>query len=191
MIQCSRCDTENSDVQAYCERCGNVLPQSAHATTFQRDYAGSPTGEYSGLTRLFSYQNQNQKIFPSRPRITLLRILRAIFYFILAVPITAIGLFGTLESYTHSQRMTGFALFITIGLIAASVVLFYHVRRRVQRLGWVHLIWWILGTTVGLFMAAILDATFFPDWSNGGSGSHIFGVILLLYGVILACVALW
>jgi hypothetical protein len=40
-------------------------------------------------------------------------------------------------------------------------------------------------------MATLLDMAFFPDSSNEPAAIFFFGWIILLYGLVLAVIALW
>jgi hypothetical protein len=76
------------------------------------------------------------------------------------------------------------------GSIVAGVVLFLLMRRRITKLRWGQFILWIFGATVALVMAWILEYAFIPHFS-GPFGSFIFWCIFILYGLVLAAIALW
>jgi len=135
-----------------------------------------------------NYQfNPYEKISEYRPGI-LLRIVKGIFYF-LATLITAFGCFGEFESYGK----TGLGLFFFFGIIIAGVVFFIYMRHRITKLRWGRYILWIVGATVGFFMASLLEYAFFPNFSDPHVpiASFIFGSIFMLYGLVLATTALW
>lgn len=134
--------------------------------------------------------NPYEKISEHRSRISIFRIIRGIFYFI-AVFIAAFGLFGTFDSFGNSLPMAGLGLFFMFGLIVAGVVLFFRMRHRITKLRWAQFIWWILGATAAMFMASILEYAFIPNFSNVPLGSFILGCIIMLYGLVLAAIALW
>ncbi len=144
-----------------------------------------PPMEYGG----YQY-HPDEKILEHRSGISIFRIIRGIFYFI-AVFTAAFGLFGSFNSFGHSSLLVGLGLFFMFGLIVAGIVLFLRMRRRITKLRLAQFIWWILGATVGMFMAAILESAFIPNFSNVPVGSFIFGCIFLLYGLVLAAIALW
>src|SRR5579863_9420912 len=87
MMQCPRCDFENTDRHTYCDRCGTLLQGFAPYSP-EMEHNISPSSEYGLQSQAFS----NEKLY-SRPRITVLRVIRGILYFI-ATPIAALGLIG-------------------------------------------------------------------------------------------------
>ncbi len=193
MVQCPRCDTLNPDTNRYCDQCGSSLVASNFTSlsaqseyTSQNDYPSSPEYGYSTASQMLFYQ----KISPPKPKITVIWIARAILYFI-AMFFAGAGLFGSFTSISSSHTMVGLGLFFWLGLLVAAVVLFLRVRYRIQHLRFWQLVGWICGTTVGAFMATILDSAFFPDFSKNLAGSFLFGCIVLLYGLIIAGAALW
>lgn len=198
MLQCPRCDTPNPVTNRYCDRCGDSLfPSNAtHHTEapFQSEY--TPHLDYPGFTEpefennMASQSLLYQKLIPPRPKLTLFWIVRAILYFI-AIFIAAFGLFAAFTSISNNNTIAGLGLFFFFGLMVAGVVFFIRVRHRVQHLRLRPLVGWICGATVGTFMAAILENAFFSDFSKDPVGSFIFGCVVLLYGLIIAGVALW
>jgi hypothetical protein len=190
-MHCPRCDFENDNAVIYCAQCGAYLQTSTPSTQSQVDFTiPSPSPmEYSTPPSVF-YRMQsetfsNQKIFPSRPRITVFRVIRSILYFI-ATFIAAFGLIGTLNAlYGTGDRAEGLAIFFALGLLVAGVVIFLSMRHRVPQLRLAHFIWGILGETVGMVMAFILAFALAanPDLS--------FGFIILLYGFVVAATSLW
>ena len=145
------------------------------------EYITPPSVSYGMQPETFS----NQKIFPSRPSITVFRVIRSILYFI-ATFIAAFGLIGTFNAlYGTGNRAEGLAIFFGLGLLVTGVVIFLSMRHRVPQLRLAHFIWGILGETVGMVMAFILAYALAanPDLS--------FSFITLLYGFVLAATSLW
>jgi hypothetical protein len=197
MVQCPRCDASNPSTNNYCDRCGSSLLAPSYMSPFtlqqpeyifQNDYPPPPQSEYAVDTA--SQMLFYQKISPSQPKITVFWIVRAILYFI-AIFVAALGLFGAFTSISKNNTMTYLGLFFFFGLMVAGVVFFIRIKHRIQRLRFWPLIGWICGATVGAFMAAILEAAFFTDFSKNPVGSFIFGCVVLLYGLIIAGAALW
>jgi hypothetical protein len=181
-MQCPRCDFENTDRNTYCDRCGTLLRSFAPYSP-EMEHNISPSSEYGLQSQAFS----NDKLY-SRPRITVLRVIRGILYFI-AAPIAAFGLIGTFNAiFGTSNRFEGLAIFFGLGLLVGSVVIFLRMRYRAPRLRWSQFIWSILGATVGLVMAFILV---FALAEKGKLLDLFFGCIVLLYGFILAVISLW
>ena len=182
MMQCPRCDFENSDRNTYCERCGTLLHSFTPYSTGV-EYNISPSSEYGWQSQAFV----NDKL-SSHPRITVLRIIRWILYFI-AAPIAAFGLIGIFNALFGTSRLyEGLAIFFGLGLLVGSVVIFLRMRYRFSRLRLSQFIWSILGATVGMVMAFILA---YSVAAEGKLLDFFFGCIVLLYGFTLAVIALW
>jgi hypothetical protein len=192
MVRCNRCDTENRDTNTYCEQCGSFLGNYRPDTPPRMEY--TPVLEYSSASYSgndFSSQPFNfQKVSDIHQRITAFRVIRVILYFIAAL-ISAFGLIVSFVAFGSSVRVGALAFFFGFGLLVSSVVIFMRTRHRIQRLKWSQCIWWLLGATVGLIMAILLYFVFFPDASHEPEAIFFFGWIILLYGLVLAGVALW
>ncbi len=190
-MRCPRCDFENADAGTYCEHCGTYLQTSTPYTQPQVDFTistPSPMGYSAPPSKSFGMQSEifsNQSIFPSRPRITIFRVIRSILYFIATV-IAAFGLIGELNGlYGTGFRAEGLAIFFALGLLVAGVVIFLLMRHRVPQLRLAHFIWGILGVTVGMVMALVLA------FALGANPNLSIGFIFLLYGFVLAATSLW
>jgi serine/threonine protein kinase len=124
-------------------------------------------------------------------QITVLRVFRAIFYFVIAVPVTILSFFGTFNVVTGKTPLgVGLGLLLSIGLLVGSIVLFRRLQDRVQRFTWRQLMTWIVGATVGCFLLLLLLTALVPD-TKGIVWSLFFGILLLLYGLALAGGMLW
>lgn len=188
---CPRCGFENDNAVTYCEHCGTYLQTSTPYTQPQAgftipppppmEYSTTPSISDGMQSEIFS----NQKILPSRPRITVFRVIRSILYFI-ATFIAAFGLIGTFNGlYGTGDRAEGLAIFFALGLLVAGVVIFLSMRHRVPQLRLAHFIWGILGATVGMVMALVLA------FALGANPDLSIGFIFLLYGFVLAATSLW
>lgn len=183
-MQCPRCDSKNTDDKTYCDQCGTLLRGLApYSSEMEMEYNSPSPLEYSGQSQAFSL---HQKL-SSRPGVTVRSVIRSILYFIAAF-IAAFGFIGICNAlFGTSNRSEGLAIFFGLGLLVASVVLFLRVRYRVPRLRWSQFIWSVLGTTAGMFMALILAVALAP---KGEFLDLSFGLIVLLYGFIVAAIAL-
>jgi len=190
-MHCPRCGFENANAVTYCEHCGTYLQTSTPYTQPQVDfttptpspmeYSATPSKSYGMQSESFS----NQRIFPSRPRITVFRVIRSVLYFI-ATFIVAFGLIGEFNGlFGTGNRAEGIAIFFALGLLVAGVVIFLSIRHRVPQLRLAHFIWGILGETVGMFMALVLA------FALGANPNLSIGFIFLLYGFVLAATSLW
>jgi hypothetical protein len=190
-MRCPRCGFENADSGTYCEQCGTLLQASSydaqppvnftHSTQSPMEYSATPSQIYGEQSETFS----NQSIFPSRPKITVFRIIRSILYFIstllaaFGLVLIFNGLFGT------GNRAEGLAIFFALGLLVAGVVIFLLLLHRIPQLRLAYFIWGIVGVTVGAFMALILA------FALGANPDLSIGLIFLLYGLLLAAASLW
>jgi hypothetical protein len=190
-MRCPRCGFENANAVTFCAHCGTYLQTSTPYTQPQVDfpiptpspmeYSAPPSQSYGMQSELFS----NQRIFPSRPRITVFRVIRSILYFI-ATFIAAFGLIGVFNGlFGTGNRAEGLAIFFALGLLVAGVVIFLIMRHRFPQLRLAHFIWGILGATVGWFMAVVLA------YALGANPDLSLGLIFLLYGIVLAAASLW
>jgi hypothetical protein len=189
MVKCVRCDFENTDTSTFCNNCGNLLRSSTSDIASPTGY--DPILEYQ--QPVFSEQGfssqvyTHQEILP-RQKVTTFRVIRSFLYFI-ATLIAAFGLAGAFSGFGVRAGYLG--IFFGLGLLVGSVFIFVRTRHRFQHLNWSQYIWWILGATVGIFMAWLLEFVFVSGAPNGTLGSFIFGWIILLYGIVLAGVSLW
>ncbi len=182
-MYCPRCNAINYGNSAYCANCGSLLRSSETDSPVRESVS---YGEYS------AYQQQALPVFivPS-VRWTAFRIFRSIFYFVIALPITIFGVLGTLIFAGNSSHIaTGIALFLGLCVLASSIVVFYRARIFNPRLGVWQFIWSIAGATFSLFALLILEQTFLSDWSHQQLGSMLFGLFVLLYGIVLSLLAL-
>jgi hypothetical protein len=190
-MQCPRCAFENDPAGIYCQQCGTYLQTSTPSPQPQAgfpipppaplEYSTPPSISYGMHSEIFS----SQQMVPSRPRMTVFRVIRSILYFI-ATFIAAVGLIGTFNAlFGTGDRAEGLAIFFGLGLLVAGVVIFLRMRQRVPQLRVAHFIWGILAVTVGMFMALILAVSVAanPDLS--------VGYIILIYGVVVAATCLW
>src|SRR5947209_5702167 len=175
-MQCPRCGFKMADTKTYCSQCGTVLRNFAPSSP-EMEHNISPSSEYGMQPQAFS----NDKL-SSHPRITVLRVIRGILYFI-AAPIAAFGLIGIFNALLGTSHLfEGLAIFFGLGLLVGSVVIFLRMRYRAPRLRWSQFIWTILGATVGLVMAFILAYSLATE---GKLLDLFFGCIVLLYSFIL------
>jgi hypothetical protein len=97
--------------------------------------------------------------------------------------------FGTFN-YATGKTQLGIGLLLSMGLLAGSIVLFYRLRHRVQRLKWLGVIVWIVGTIVGWFLLVVLLTLLVPD-TKGIVWGFFFGILTLFSSLTLAGGMLW
>ena len=123
-MQCPRCGFEMADTKTYCSQCGTVLRNFAPSSP-EMEHNIPPSSEYGMQSQAFSYEKLSY-----HPRITVLRVIRSILYFI-AAPIAAFGLIGTFNAlFGTSNLFEGLAIFFGLGLLVGSVVIFLRMRDR-------------------------------------------------------------
>jgi hypothetical protein len=117
-------------------------------------------------------------------------ILKSILYFF-GMFITCVGVIGTSTAAGITPTIP-----ILICLIAPVLVtiLFYKRHYHLNTIKWQHYLWWILGSTIGALVFLILISAF-ADQRNTDTnsltptGSILFGLVFLFYGVILVITA--
>jgi hypothetical protein len=184
-MQCPRCAFENDPAVPYCQQCGTYLHPSTPSPHPQAgfpippppplEYSTPPSISYGMHAELFTHQ----PMVPSRPRMTVFRVIRSMLYF-LATFIAAFGIFGLIYDLSGaSEGGADLGILFGLGLLVAGVIIFVSLRQRVPQLRVAHFLWGILGVTVAMFMALVLAV------------DRSFGFIILIYGVVLAATCLW
>lgn len=143
-------------------------------------------GSYGSQSRLFD----NQKISEPqiRPQALLSRIIRGIIYFF-AVFLAGFGAFAAIDSLNKSNMATGIGIALLFGLFIAGTVVFFLIRRFQH----IHFLQFLLGlfiTTGCAFVALILVYAVIGSFSQT-LPSFLLGIIFLLYGLIVAALAVW
>jgi hypothetical protein len=194
-MRCPTCHFQNDEASGFCERCGTYLQASTQLTqTYIEDtipppppppmgYNATPSFSYSGQSNLYPYQN----IVQPRPKIT---VLRRIFYF-LAIIVAAVGMYGTMNYLilVPGFSSAGAVVGVVLGLcfLAGSIVIFRNVRHRVTWLRWWQCILALLAVTGVLILALTSPAL----TSFGRLPSILIGIVLVLYGLVAAAIAVW
>jgi amino acid transporter len=195
---CPQCNFQNAEASPYCERCGTYLqPATVLAQTYTqpsipppppplREYNPTPSYSFPGQSNLYSQQNV---VYPPS-KITGFNVLRRIVYF-LAIFIAAVGLYGTMYFLiiVPGFRSAGAIVGVVLGLclFVGGLVIFRTLRHRVP-----HLRWWLY--LVALFAATgvlLLSLTSSALTSPGRLPSILIGVVILLFGLVVAAISFW
>jgi hypothetical protein len=183
IMQCEHCNFENAEKNLYCKRCGAPLPVLVPYHPSIKDYISPPQTLPKTLPYHFIY-------YP-RPKLGLLKVLRAIFFFVIALPIVLIGLISGLVNVGTDTQTVCLTLLAAVAVLCASTLLFYRAHHRKQNLGWSGFILGIAGATTSAFLAFEVIAGI-PDVLNNKSlGTTVACSIIMLYGLVLEGIALW
>ncbi len=133
---------------------------------------------------------ENQKIHEPRvhKQSLLARIIRGIIYFV-AVFIAGFGAFAAVDSLGKNNVAVGIGIALLFGLFIAGTVVFFLVRR-FQHIRFVQFLLGLFVSTGCGIVALILVYAIFGDFSRT-LPSFLLSIIILLYGLILAVLALW
>jgi hypothetical protein len=142
-------------------------------------------GNYGTQSQIF----ENQKI--SEPQLHKQslpgRIIRGILYF-LALVLAGLGIFGAITSFNSDNLTSGIGIILLFSLFIVGTFVFFLIRR-FQHLRFPSFLLWLLATTLGAFVIIILGFAILGESSK--ASSFFLGIIFLLYGLILAALAVW
>lgn len=182
-MQCEHCNFENAEKNLYCKRCGAPLPVLVPYHPSIEDYISPP----QTLPKTPPYHF----IYYPRPRTSPLKVLRAIFFFVIALPIVLVGLLAGLYTTGSDTQTVCLTFLAAAAVFCVSAVMFYRARHRKQRLGWSGFILGVAGATTGAFLAFSLEITAIPDLINKSLETTVACSIIMLYGLALEGIALW
>lgn len=194
---CPQCHFQNTEANPYCERCGTYLQPSTEATQTYiqtsippppplRDYSAPPSYASPGQSNLFPQQNM-----PYPPsKITGFNVLRRIIYF-LAIFIAAFGLSGTMNYLiiVPGSNSAGATIGVVLGLcsLVGGVVVFRALRYRVPQLRWwLYLV--LLFAAIGVLLLMLTSSAL---TSSTRLANISIGVVILLFGVVVAALSFW
>jgi hypothetical protein len=183
IMQCEHCNFENAEKNLYCKRCGAPLPVLVPYHPSIEDYISPPQTLPQTLPYHFIY-------YP-RPRTSPLKVLRAIFFFVIALPIVLTGLISGLVNVGNDTQTVCLTLLAAVAVVCASTLLFYRACYRRQYLGWSGFILGVAGVTTGAFLAFCLEIAAIPDLINKSLETTVACSIIMLYGLALESIALW
>jgi hypothetical protein len=133
---------------------------------------------------------ENQKVYGKQERKPSLagRIIRGCIYFI-ALFVAGLGAFGAIDSINKSNLGSGIGIALLFGLLIAGTVIFFLVRR-FQHIRFLQFLLGLFVSTGSAFVALIVVYAILGDFQQA-LPSFLLGIILLLYGLILAALAVW
>ncbi len=199
MTQCPQCNFENIRNRFYCELCGTLLPSS---TSQQVKTSTSRSQEYTTTTSplttprpspisIPSFISEDEYITPSpsHTQDTVYATARVVLYLVGAI-IAAFGLYALLTAFTSSGIVSFLSLF-TGSIILLVIVFSLHQR---PLLNWWQRLFGELAATGGAFVLLLIGAIIVgiqPAESIDKVANIIYGSIILIYGIVVAVVALW
>lgn len=183
IMQCEHCNFENAEKNLYCKRCGAPLPVLVPYHPSIEDYISPPQTLPKTLPYHFIY-------YP-RPKTRPLKVVRAVFFFVIALPVVLIGLIGGMVNMGHDTPTVCLTLLAAIAVLCASTLMFYRARHRKQQLGWSGFILGIAGATTCAFLAFEIIAGSSDVTNNTSLATAVACSIIMLYGLALEGVALW
>jgi uncharacterized membrane protein len=133
---------------------------------------------------------ENQKVYEPQPQrqSLLARIIRGCIYFF-AVFVAGFGAFAAIDSLSKNNMATGIGIALLFGLLIAGIVVFFLVRR-FQHIRFLQFLLGLFVSTGCGIVALILVYAIFGNFDHA-LPSFLLSIILLLYGLILAALALW
>src|SRR5579884_713437 len=145
IMQCEHCNFENAEKNLYCKRCGAPLPVLVPYHPSIEDYISPPQTLPKTLPYHFIY-------YP-RPRTSPLKVTRAVFFFVIALPFVLMGLIGGMFNLGQDTPTVCLTFLSAFAVLCASTLLFYRARQRKQHLDWSGFILGIAGVTTSAFLA--------------------------------------
>lgn len=199
MTQCPQCNFANIRNRFYCEQCGTLLPsstsQQVKTSTFRSQEYSSPTSPLAtpppSPISIPSFLS-SEELFappPSSSQDTLYTTARIVLYLVGAI-IAAFGLYALLTAFTSSAIISFLSLF-TGSIILLVITCSLH---RVPLLNWWQRLFGELAATGGAFVLLLIGAIIVgiqPTGSIDKVANIVYGSIILIYGIIIAIVALW
>ncbi len=98
------------------------------------------------------------------------------------------SIFGPTFS-TETSRFNCVVTFIAFGTLGGSLIYFFRMRLNTRCLPWLQYLWWILGATIGAFLAFVFEAAIVSNPNDKQLPPTVFGCIILLYSISLAVIA--
>jgi hypothetical protein len=143
-------------------------------------------GNFGTQSQIFD----NQKVYESQSRqqSLLARIIRGCIYFF-AVIIAGFGAYGALTSFSSNNLTEGIGVALIFAMLILGTAVFFLVRRRFQKLRFSQFLLWFFAITGGAFLVLVLGFVILGESSK--ASSFFLGIIFVLYGLVVAALALW
>lgn len=153
-------------------------PPPEHDVTYDETY-----GRQSQLL-------EDSKIHEIRPRWTASKIIRSILYLI-AVPFSGFWLLAAFVEIDQSGALTTLGFIAWLAMIIGGIIVFVRTQRRVQRLNFSRFLYCLMTVTIFCLAALIVENTLVPHLTANALASFILAMILMLYFLVVAVLALW
>lgn len=121
---------------------------------------------------------------------TVSRVIRSILYFI-AVLFSGFWLLAAFVEIDQNGVLPYIASAAWLAMIIVSIIIFVQVRQRKQRLRFSQFLFCLVATTITGVAAIVLEVALIPNSSTNTLASFILAMILLLYFLVVAVLALW
>ena len=203
MKLCPHCNFENIRNDFYCERCGSLLPSNKAQAT---KTTASSRAQESMLPLLEIYKPSSPPPLVSLPhtiaeqqlvvesqsrrRSGVIDIVGRILLYLVSMLIASFGLFGFLAAFmSEAAAVIGFLFLFMSSMVILLMVLLLH---RTSYLRWWQRMVGILAVT-GLIFIVLLIGTAIISMQTGNSKEPgiVYGSIVIIYGIVLAAIALW
>lgn len=188
-MQCEHCNYANHEDILYCKRCGAPLPVLVPYHPTIEDYISPPESQYRLPVRyeqtIYYTSTSTTTVSPT------FNVVRAFFFFVVAIPLTAFGTFSTFSSFGSDARTVYIGLFVVISFSSGSIFLFLRTRQHRPRLHWGSFLYAFFGTTIGAGMAFCIEVATLTEGTSTQIGTAIACGILTCYGLALEGIALW
>ena len=196
---CPQCHFPNAQASPYCERCGTYLqPSTEVAQTYSQPSIAPPpppplrehlaTPSYSSAEPFNRFPPQDMLYPPAK--ITGFTVLRRSIYF-LAIFIAAFGLAGTMNYLivVPGFPSAGVLVGVVLGLclLVGGLVMFLNLRHRVPQLRWwLYLV--VLLAAIGVLLLLLTSSAF---TSTSREAEILIGVVIFLFGLVVATLSFW
>lgn len=140
---------------------------------------------YSGPSQMFG----DLKGYNTQVNWTASRVVRSIVYFIWAA-FAGFSILGAFIAINSSDALVAIGLLAWLGILIASVIVFIRLRHRTPRLSFPRFLLFLFIVTILAFVALIVETALLGDTAKNLPGA-LLGLILAVYGLVIAVIALW
>jgi hypothetical protein len=191
-MQCEHCNYANYEDILYCKRCGAPLPVLVPYHPTIEDYISPPESQYRlpiQFEQTIYYTSITSSSTSNSP--STFNVVRALFFFVITIPLTSFGVFSTFSSFGSDTRTVSIASLVVISFSSGSIFLFVRTRHHRPRLHWGSFLYAFFGATIAACMAFCIEVATLTEGTSTQIGTAIACGILTCYGLTLEGIALW